>query len=227
MNLAYSVLLSMEVSWLSYNAKGSSSMSFDVPNHDIQGLNLYVIYGNASISYCTRRNKFWNEFHVRVVNKTKDLRWTYSPIIHGIPDNDEDLTWLCHWEIGDNLDPGDSMSISMTLYSGVQLKEFGVHIVYKQNKNNLRCNTSSPPAHHLINGVDNSAYQVQGSYFLCHHDFDIQQNYFTDGWNSTGWYDFFLGDNSDQDFPEEMVPRHIADMTSENVYGLVSGVEDD
>ncbi|KAH0700930.1 hypothetical protein KY284_015145 [Solanum tuberosum] len=191
------------------------------------GLNLYVIYGNASISYCTRRNKFWNEFHVRVVNKTKDLRWTYSPIIHGIPDNDEDLTWLCHWEIGDNLDPGDSMSISMTLYSGVQLKEFGVHIVYKQNKNNLRCNTSSPPAHHLINGVDNSAYQVQGSYFLCHHDFDIQQNYFTDGWNSTGWYDFFLGDNSDQDFPEEMVPRHIADMTSENVYGLVSGVEDD
>ncbi|KAH0696230.1 hypothetical protein KY290_013585 [Solanum tuberosum] len=212
--------------WLSYNAKGSSSISFDVPNHDIQGLNLYVIYGKASISYCTRRNKFWNEFHVRVANMTKDLRWTYSPIIHGVPDIDEDIKWQCYWEIGDHLDPGDSMSISVTLYSGVRLKEFGVHIVYKQNENNLRCKASSPPAHHLINGVDNSAYQVQGSYFLCHHDFDIQQNYFTYGWNSTGWYDFFFGDNS-EDIPEEMAPHHIADMTSENVYGLVSGVEDD
>ncbi|XP_010315689.2 disease resistance protein RPV1-like [Solanum lycopersicum] len=207
--------------WLSYKSTGSSSISFDVPNHDIQGLNLYVIYGKANISYCTKRNKFWNEFHVRVVNKTKDLRWTYSPIIHGIPDNYEDITWLCNWEIGDHLDPGDSMSISMTLYSGVRLKQLGVHIVYK---NNLRCNTSpSPHPHNLINGVDNSAYQVQGSYLLCHHDFDIQQNYFTYGWNSTGWYDFFFGDNS-EDFPEEMVPRHNADMTGENVYGLLSGV---
>ena len=26
--------------WLSYNSTGSSSIRFDVPNHDIQGLNL-------------------------------------------------------------------------------------------------------------------------------------------------------------------------------------------
>ncbi|KAH0698792.1 hypothetical protein KY284_013007 [Solanum tuberosum] len=190
---------------LSYNSTGSSSISFDVPNYDIQGLNLYVIYGNASTSYCTRRNKFWNEFHVRVANKTKDLRWTYSPTFKGLPDNGEDITWLCHWEIGDHLDTGDYMSISVTLFAGARLKEFGVHIVYKQNDNNLRCNTSSPPARHLINGVDISAYQVQGSYFLCHHDFDVQQNCSIYGWNSTGWYEFLFGDNS-EDFPDEMSP---------------------
>ncbi|XP_060206162.1 disease resistance-like protein CSA1 [Lycium barbarum] len=213
--------------WLSYKSTGSS-ISFDVPsrtNHDIQGLNLYVIYENASKCYCTRRNKFWNEFHVRVANKTKDLRWTYSPTIQGLPHNGKDITWLSHWEIGDHLDTGDSMSISISLYSGARLKGFGIHIVYKQNENNSRCK-ASPPAHHLINGVDISAYQVLGSYFLCHHDFDIQQNCSTYGWNSTGWYDFLFGDNS-EDFPEEMAPRHNAATTSQNVYGLLSGVEDD
>lgn len=196
------------------------------PNHDIQGLNLYVIYGNASRSYCTRRNKFWNEFHVRVANKTKDLRWTYSPTFQGLPHNGEDITWLCHWEIGDHLDTGDSMSISVSLYSGARLKKFGIHIVYKQNENNLRCK-ESPHAHHLTKGVDISAYQVQGSYFLCHHDFDIHQDCSTYGWNSTGWYDFLFSDNY-EDFPEEMALHHNAPPTSQNVYGLLlSGVEDD
>lgn len=138
----------------------------------------------------------------------------------GLPDNGIAITWACHWEIGDHLDTGDSMSISVTLFSGVRLKEFGVHIVYKKNDNSLRCNSTSspPPARHLINGVDISAYQVQGSYFLCHHDFDVQQNCSIYGWNSTGWYDFLFGDNS-EDVPDQK--ERI------NVYGLLSGVKND
>ncbi|KAM7508505.1 hypothetical protein LguiA_018958 [Lonicera macranthoides] len=43
-----------------------------------------------------------------------------------------DTTWLCHWEMKNQLEGGDELQILVHLQAGTQLKKFGIQVVYEQ-----------------------------------------------------------------------------------------------
>ncbi|XP_059310756.1 disease resistance protein RPP2B-like [Lycium ferocissimum] len=170
-----------------------------VPHLHIHSLNICIIYKNSDISIINHEDGFWNENRITINNKTKDLNWTYSPVIMGIPYHDEGITWLSQWKIGQYLDRDDRVRISVALMHGSQLEEFGVQIVYEVNRGNAG-QIYPYRSQHLINGVDISAFEVtRGSYFLCHHDLDTyQENSKNDGWRTNGWLDFLFKDSEEE-----------------------------
>lgn len=60
----------------------------------------------------------------------------YRPSCYGIPEGDDYMTWLSHWEFDrHDLDSGDEVSISVfthTFYPSFEVKEVGVHLVYEE-----------------------------------------------------------------------------------------------
>ncbi|MCD7458184.1 hypothetical protein HAX54_037503 [Datura stramonium] len=170
-----------------------------VPDLHIHSLNICIIYKNSDISTIKNKERFWNEYRITINNETKDVKWTNSPVIMGIPYHDAGITWLSHWEIGQYLDRGDKVKISVALMYELQLEKFGVQIVYEDDEEDTRQVSAYQSQHHLINGVDISAFQVaRGSYFLCHHDFYIyQDNSKNDGWHTNGWLDFLFSDSEE------------------------------
>lgn len=192
-------------SWYKYRSTGLQ-LCFDIPmmsDHKIEGLNICAVYVNCEMSSIDQ-NRFWDEAHIKIVNTTKDLRWTYKPVLMGIPYSDErSITWLTHWKLGDNLEVGDTLKILVVVYSALRLEEFGVELVYRPS-DEVTVDGTYPLCQHMINGVDISAYHVgRGCYFLGHGDFDTFQENFTSGcWGDNCWYDFLFGDseeNADND----------------------------
>ncbi|KAI8025975.1 TMV resistance protein N [Camellia lanceoleosa] len=184
--------------WFNIKSTGSS-ICFKVPPHpnlNIQGLNVCVVIAHAEKRSNDPRHEHWNEFYIKTSNKTKGLKWIYSPTIMGLPNprGNENMTWLSHWNIGNQLESGDEVDVSVFLWDAVELKDLGIHVVYEQEEKGTQQITS--PRQNVID-QDLSAYQVRtGMYFLCHHDFDIQQSCSNDDeWTAKGWYDFFFGDS--------------------------------
>ncbi|THG14242.1 hypothetical protein TEA_009225 [Camellia sinensis var. sinensis] len=98
------------------------------------------------------------------------------------------MIWLSHWKIGNQLEGGDEVDVTVILWASMKLKEFGIQVVYEQEENNTQQGDLYPSFHNVVN-EDLSAYQVStGMYFLCHHDFDIYQDCSkSGGWTSKGW----------------------------------------
>lgn len=142
-----------------------------------------------------RRNEYWDNIFIRTSNKTKGFKWIYSPTFVGLPKDNEHMIWLSHWKIGNQLEGGDEVDVTVFLWAYMKLKEFGIQVVYKQEENNTQQGDLYPSFHNVVN-EDLSAYQVStGMYFLCHHDFDIYQDCSkSGGWTSKGWYDFLFDD---------------------------------
>ncbi|KAM3377830.1 disease resistance protein RPV1-like [Capsicum galapagoense] len=187
--------------WYAYRSMGNPIRINvpSVPDLHIHSLNICIIYKDSDISTTENKDRLWNENRVMINNETKDVKWTYSPVIMGIPYHDEGITSLSHWKIGQCLDRGDKVKISVALMDELQLEEFGVQIVYEDDDEGTRQVFAYQSQHHLINGVDISAFQVaRDSYFLCHHDMDIyQENSKNDGWRTNGWLDFLFKDSEE------------------------------
>ncbi|KAM7466872.1 hypothetical protein LguiB_014434 [Lonicera macranthoides] len=183
--------LSEVPAWFSYKSS-ESSLCFNVsslPSAKILGLNICTIYASSKGGPKNPRNKSWDECYIRISNDTKNLKWVYSPTFIGVPDDDvQDMTWLCHWKFGNQLEGGDEVNISVFLWNVMQLKELGVHVIYETEEGHCCQNDAG--------GTDLSAYEVRtGSYFLCHHDYDMVQTCSSDdGWTTFGWYDFLFED---------------------------------
>ncbi|KAL7205655.1 hypothetical protein ACSBR2_018559 [Camellia fascicularis] len=186
--------------WFDIKSTGSS-INFNVPSLPelkIQGLNVCIVYAYANQSSDDPRTKRWNEFYIKTSNKTKDLKWTYSPTFIGLPEDNEEMIWLSHWNMGNQLECGDEVDVSVFLWATVYLKEFGIHVVYEQEKKGTQHQQDiNPPCQNVIDR-DLSEYQVRpGKYFLCHHDFDTYQECSEENDRITnGWYDFLFGDSS-------------------------------
>ncbi|KAM3219430.1 disease resistance protein RPV1-like [Capsicum annuum] len=187
--------------WYAYRSMGNPIRINvpSVPDLHIHSLNICIIYKDSDISTTENKDRLWNENRVMINNETMDVKWTYSPVIMGIPYHDEGITSLSHWKIGQCLDRGDKVKISVALMDELQLEEFGVQIVYEDDDEGTRQVFAYQSQHHLINGVDISAFQVaRDSYFLCHHDMDIyQENSKNDGWRTNGWLDFLFKDSEE------------------------------
>ncbi|KAM7461504.1 hypothetical protein LguiA_029625 [Lonicera macranthoides] len=168
----------------SINNKGSSpSVSFIVPSHPslrIQGLNVYSVY---TIPYTDITNivipSSPNLLFTKINNKTKDLKWIYTPAAMSFTEkgNEEaQLVWLSHWKFGDHLESGDEVDVSVISVSeDLEVKEFGVNLVWGEE---VMKATPPPPHHHHhednmtgVIGGDLSNYQLMSSttFFLCHH----------------------------------------------------------
>ncbi|CAL5340874.1 unnamed protein product [Camellia sinensis] len=171
--------------WCSNKRKGSS-ISFNVPlvpNLKVVALNVYIVYAFANDISLTN----YQFDYIKISNKTKGLKWTYSPMFKGVPDDDS-MIWFSHWEIGHLLmEGGDKMNLSASLDDELfQVKEVGVQIVYDEcEEKGIQQHNAHPSLHNVMNVGDLSEYHVRtGSYFLCHHGCDSHQDYHQEGSSS-------------------------------------------
>ncbi|CAL5340869.1 unnamed protein product [Camellia sinensis] len=171
--------------WCSNKRKGSS-ISFNVPlvpNLKVVALNVYIVYAFANDISLTN----YQFDYIKISNKTKGLKWTYSPMFKGVPDDDS-MIWFSHWEIGHLLmEGGDKMNLSASLDDELfQVKEVGVQIVYDEcEEKGIQQHNAHPSLHNVMNVGDLSEYHVRtGSYFLCHHGYDSHQDYHQEGSSS-------------------------------------------
>ncbi|CAL5401797.1 unnamed protein product [Camellia sinensis] len=119
--------------WFNLKNEGSS-VSFTVPSHlnfRIRCLSVCSIYAlsnnrkEVSFNYCT---------HTIISNTTKSLIWSHSPWVVGIPEADEDMMMLSNWKFENQLESGDELNISVVGEEYCQVKEVGVHFVYKEQE---------------------------------------------------------------------------------------------
>ncbi|ONI22393.1 hypothetical protein PRUPE_2G126200, partial [Prunus persica] len=111
---------------------GGSSISFTVPlldnYHRIGGLKVFAVYTKHA------NDSPWalpGPMITRVRNKSKGLKWIYAPSHCGIPGKGEDMTWLSHWNLEEevHLDGGDQMAVSVIMEPWLLVKEFGIQLV--------------------------------------------------------------------------------------------------
>ncbi|CAL9006450.1 unnamed protein product [Prunus brigantina] len=136
----------------SHKSRGSS-ISFTVPlldNHRTRGLIVFIVYLNAGYdSPIIQHNCL---LHIRVKNKSKGLRGAYEPSHYGIPGEGEDMIWLSHWNLGDQLQGGDEVVVSVIMESGLLVKELGIQFVQvqeKENHNTMSISTDSSYGHQM------------------------------------------------------------------------------
>ncbi|CAL8130197.1 unnamed protein product [Prunus armeniaca] len=87
--------------WFSYRSMGNSVLSIIIPSHlhrKIRGLNACVVYTH----HPDRVLGLQSQHFVKVSNETKGLKWTYSAVTMGCPEENEDTLWLSHWLFGNN-----------------------------------------------------------------------------------------------------------------------------
>ncbi|ONI22397.1 hypothetical protein PRUPE_2G126600 [Prunus persica] len=120
----------------SHKSRGSS-ISFTVPlldNHRTRGLIVFVVYVNADYDSPIIHHSYLS--HIIVKNKSNGLRGAYCPSHYGIPGEGEDMIWLSHWNLDDQLQGGDEVVVSVIMISGLLVKELGIQLVQVQQEEN-------------------------------------------------------------------------------------------
>ncbi|KAK4476797.1 hypothetical protein RD792_015957 [Penstemon davidsonii] len=160
-----------------YVTKGSLVLSFNIspaPKTKIIGLNICVVYARSS----ERRFRLWGEsshsgswytFYIKVVNVTKGLKWVYGPTFIGIPGPKEDMTYLSHWKLGNELEIGDEVNVSVVGWGlTFQMKLLGVNLVYCEKQEEIKSDFES----YML-----PSYQVGGmAYFFSHPEYFASKN---------------------------------------------------
>ncbi|KAL6129012.1 hypothetical protein ACLB2K_072365 [Fragaria x ananassa] len=99
----------------SHRMEGSSSTISStvhiplLPNLKIRGLNIFTVYTNS------RNYSLAGALVTEINNKSKGLKWVYQPSCYGIPNDDEDMIWLSHWKLGNQLEAGDEVTVSVVM----------------------------------------------------------------------------------------------------------------
>ncbi|CAL5378192.1 unnamed protein product [Camellia sinensis] len=178
--------------WFSHQSTGSS-ISFELLpllNRKIQGMNLCVVYAlceSRNYDYEPIKNNFkpqddgFDSFHnmhyAIITNKTKGIKWTYSPTFYGIPEGNEDMLWLSHWNFGNQLEGGDEVNVSVFMAKSFLPKECGINLVYEEEEGTASNNVVVFQHTYLfdknVKDVDKSKHQTVE--LLCHHRFIYHQ----------------------------------------------------
>ncbi|KAM7501060.1 hypothetical protein LguiA_025474 [Lonicera macranthoides] len=160
------------------NNKGSSSISFVVPSQPslrITGLNVYSVYtlsnSNTDEIGCS------HILFTKISNKTKDLKWIYTPVAIAIPkkkNEDEDqLVWLSHWKFENHLESGDEVDISVIAGEALKLKEFGINLVWGEEEKGqikaIHCHHHNNAGEVIGGDLSNYQFMSRRHFFLCHH----------------------------------------------------------
>ncbi|KAM7478652.1 hypothetical protein LguiA_026865 [Lonicera macranthoides] len=159
------------------NNMGSSSVlvSFVVPSHPpglrIPGLNVYCVYTLSNIDEIGHPNLLFT----KIYNKTKDLKWIYTPVAIAIPreeNEEEEFVWLSHWKFGNHLESGDEVDISVITSESLEVKDFGINLVWGgEQEEDMKANTHHHNNMEELIGGDLSNYQFMSpqAFLLCHH----------------------------------------------------------
>lgn len=159
--------------------EGSSSISFTLPllpNLQILGLNIFVVYENSDNVHANSNSDSDNDSKecpiiIKIRNKSKSLKWMYgsqfygipgkglkwiySPSFFGIPGEGESMTWLSHWSMLENqLEGGDEVTVSVFLRRPdlFKIKECGIQIVQEEKEENTSSLVFTHPD--LVNYMD-------------------------------------------------------------------------
>ncbi|KAM0031145.1 putative P-loop containing nucleoside triphosphate hydrolase, leucine-rich repeat domain superfamily [Helianthus debilis subsp. tardiflorus] len=162
----------------------SPSLSFDVPccpkNKRLRGINVtckYKILGDDSAWFCK-------------VTKSYGVDLMYNPRVFGKPESGELCIWLSYWPIGNKLDTGDTVNVSIVVLSGLEVLECGVSLVYSDHET-LEINTKWEE----VLGGGLSGFQLStGAYYLCRRDFFELTEV---GRLTPDWFSILVGDYID------------------------------
>ncbi|KAJ8572682.1 hypothetical protein K7X08_009193 [Anisodus acutangulus] len=116
-------------SWFT-KLENMNAVSFTIsqPLNNIQGLSIAVVYTSSESQQNEFSRAYWLKQQNIVHNTTKDLKWMHNPRVFGMPEGNEEITWLSHWKFGDLLQDGDDISILVRL-NNLKVKELGIDIV--------------------------------------------------------------------------------------------------
>ncbi|KAL6289853.1 hypothetical protein ACE6H2_007363 [Prunus campanulata] len=198
-----------------------SPISFTVPlldNHRIQGLKVFVVYTKLYASYSFGDSP--GPIITRVKNKSKGLKWIYSPRCCGIPGEGEDMMWLSIWKLEEevHLDGSDEVVVSVIMQPWLQVKEFGIQLVqHLQEENTNMMTVSTDSSYYPSVRSGDSSYQP-GVYLLFHISKPIQDPI---------WFNKILEDSDDEDTTVKEEEQHydqtIAVTTGSNESGGLRG----
>src|SRR5688572_21704689 len=98
-------------SWFNIKLSEPFHSSFMVPvNHHIRGLSFCLVYT------CSESKKIVSEGDlpcISINNLSRGMKWKQDPLFLGIPEGDQErMMWLSYWNIGNSLQPGDTIEVS-------------------------------------------------------------------------------------------------------------------
>ena len=97
----------------SIQSKGSS-LSFFVPAlvaYKIRGLVVCCVYTNWKQTL--QRSDLLFPLTTVMENKTKHVECIHVPVSFGVPNPNEDMIWISHWNFGDLFEGGNEVEVSM------------------------------------------------------------------------------------------------------------------
>ncbi|KAL9998015.1 putative kelch-type beta propeller, P-loop containing nucleoside triphosphate hydrolase [Helianthus debilis subsp. tardiflorus] len=162
----------------------SSSLFFDVPrcpkNKRLKGINVtfkYARSGEDCVWFCK-------------INTGNGVDVIYNPRVFGKPEFGKECIWLSYWPIGNKLNVGDTVHVSIVVFNGLEVHECGLSMVYSDVEtveDNMGWEESI--------GGDLSGFQLStGSYYLCRHDFYSLMEV---GRLTPDWFRILVGDTID------------------------------
>ncbi|KAA8536649.1 hypothetical protein F0562_029127 [Nyssa sinensis] len=93
------------------------------------------------------------------------------------------MMWLSNWKIGNQLEGGDEVNVSMFFRARFRRKEIGVHIVYEQEEKGSQYDTYVSSQNIIDDGFLSAYKMATGSYLFCHHCYkDFQERFVDNGW---------------------------------------------
>ncbi|XP_048422834.1 disease resistance protein RPV1-like [Pyrus x bretschneideri] len=182
-----------------------SSISFSVPllpsSHRIRGLNIFASYANEENSNYNDDGWKWVSNIIKVSNKSKGLKWIYSPSFYGIPGDGEDMIWLSHWKMENEtiLQCGDQVVVSVMTGPNklFRIKEFGVELM-QEHQNNMMIstqhNTKSDPNYPFVIGGDLSMWEHIPRIYCLGFDGEIVEE---------RWFNRLIMDTDEEDTDRE------------------------
>ncbi|KAL7591001.1 hypothetical protein Lser_V15G33205 [Lactuca serriola] len=146
------------------------NISFRVPScprkRRIQGLHVTTLYRPSG-----EEEDMWVLF-IKISNTTKDLIWMYNPVVYCNPRVGEDAVWLSYWPIGNILDAGDEINVSVIVGNGLMVSGCSASLVYMDDGEVELEYCKNYTKEEEVIGGDLSEFKLStGEYYLCRRDF--------------------------------------------------------
>ncbi|CAH1449172.1 unnamed protein product [Lactuca virosa] len=155
----------------------SAFLSFRVPscpeNGRIRGLNITASYRGSGISLSAAyRDKYTRALFAKVSNTSKGLTWMYNPVIYANVEVGEDAVWFSYWPIGNILDAGDEINVSIIVGDGWMVSRCGVSLVFMDDDEVEPKYYKDYKKEVEVIGGDLSEFELTtGAYYLCRRDY--------------------------------------------------------
>ncbi|KVH88492.1 hypothetical protein Ccrd_026692 [Cynara cardunculus var. scolymus] len=105
------------------------------------------------------------------ISTTNGVELMYNPKVFGKNEFGEVAIWLSYWPIGNKLDVGDGVNVSIVVINGLEICNFGVSLVYADDEAANKTLPNKMGWGEILGG-DFSGFRLStGAYYLCRRDF--------------------------------------------------------